>query len=171
MNTMQDLREEVASRMHETLHGREIDEYENRVQIEHMLGITPIGEEHKPKNENGTILDADHEFWEDWHKKSITGWTVRQKVETAVRSLHEDGFLRVTYPYGEDAEVAYVEVDDLGADDTSQVIVTCDYCGEVVAGRVSISKAGIHPYTAELHVNCPECGNESTYIAGFTENE
>ncbi|AGM11420.1 hypothetical protein M199_gp246 [Halogranum tailed virus 1] len=157
MNTMEDLREEVAVRLRRVLHGQEIDMFENEVRIPHMLGITPIGETHDPKNEEHTLLDAEHEFWDDWHDEIVTGYTVNKKIETAIRSLQEDEVFRIMYPYGKEAEVAYVEVDEIGRNTPMDNTTECQECGETVKGDVNIEPSGNH-YAIQMHVNCDECG-------------
>ena len=67
MNTMEDLRREVASRMRASLHGREIDMVEQVTpELPHMLGITPLNKIHDPKNEEMTLLDPQHHFWQQY---------------------------------------------------------------------------------------------------------
>lgn len=166
MNTMENLREEVAQRMRNTMHGKEIDHFENDVRMEHMLGITPIGEDHHPSAESDTILDADHPFWDDWHEDTISGFSVRQHVQTAIRSLKDDDLLKVTYPYGEEAEIAYVEVETPSDDFVDNV--ECKECGAVVDADLSIDGDMRAFYFVNLEVDCPECEFAGVYETELT---
>jgi len=157
MNTMEDLREEVAVRMRRAMHGQEIDTFESDVQIPHMLGITELGETHSTSDEEHTILDEEHEFWQDWHDDVVTGYVVTEKIETAIRSLREDNVLRITYPYGKEAEIAYVEVDEIGRNANMDNTTECTSCGERVTGDVSIEPSGSH-YSIDMKLECENCG-------------
>lgn len=158
-NTMLDLKEEVQTRLRNALHGREIDERANDVRLPHMLGITPIGKVHDPKNEDMTLLDPEHPFWSSYHEDVSTANEVVEKVETAVRLLKEDGAFRITYPYGEDADISYTEVDDVRQ--KSSYTVLCDSCDGIASASLDIEHRG--SYTIVVDIFCEDCGNISTH--------
>lgn len=125
---MYDLRQEVAKRMREAMHGKEIDMVEGvRPQLPHMLGITQLDEVHDPFNEEGTLLDPSHGFWQSYDGTVKTRNKLTRKVKTAIHSLKQDDYLRMTYPYGEEAEVVYVEVDV-----PENEHIHCPNCGEPI---------------------------------------
>lgn len=159
---MEDLREEVAVRLRRVLHGQEVDMFENEVRIPHMLGITPIGETHSPKDEEHTILDANHEFWEEWHDDIVTGYTVNKKIETAIRSLREDDIFRITYPYGKEADVAYIEVDEIGRNAPLDNKTDCAECGNSITADVEIAEKNGH-YSIRMSLDCDECDFTGLY--------
>jgi len=161
MNSMEDLREEVAVRMRRVLHGQEIDTFKSDVQIPHMLGITELGERHVEENEEHTLLDPSHEFWDAWHDDDVTEYIVNEKIQTAIRSLREDETLRVTYPYGTEAEIAYVEVDEIGRNTVLDNTTDCIECGESVQSDMSVEKTG-KSYAVVLSVEC-DCGFSGVY--------
>lgn len=167
MNTMEDLREEVAVRLRRVLHGQELDMFENEVRIPHMLGITPIGKTHDPKDEEHTILDADHAFWEEWHDDIVTGYTVRKKIETAVRSLREDDIFRITYPYGKEAEVAYIEVDEIGRNAQLDNTTTCANCGASIKADLEIVESN-GQYSIRMTLDCDACDFSGLYERHMT---
>lgn len=160
VNTMEDLRREVATRLRNTLHGREIDMIEHKKpRLPHMLGITPIGKIHDPQNEEMTLLDARHQFWSEY-EKPISDKAARQELETAVRSLREDDIFRMTYPYGEEAEVVYCEVDELTTDDNIQT--SCQECGANLDAQPDL----VHnssSYYISVSLDCDECGFSGTF--------
>lgn len=163
MNTMKDLRKEVASRLRNSLHGREIDMIEEvRPRLPHMLGITPLNKVHDPQNEEGTLLDTDHQFWQDWHKSVETKAEASRNIETAIHSLSEDGVFRMTYPYGEEAEIAYVEVDKIESDDTNILQTSCKNCDTLVRTVPNLLQKGKH-YYINVTVDCPECEFSGTF--------
>jgi len=113
LNTMKDLREEVTARLKETLDGREIDMMEPpKTRVPHMLGITDLGEQHDPQNEEGTLLDVGHPFWQRYDADIMTKAQVTEKIVTAIKTLKEDNIFQMTLPYGESGDVYYIEVDD-----------------------------------------------------------
>lgn len=161
MNTMADLREECAIRLRDTLHGREIDMLENTVQTPHMLGITPIGAIHTDKVERGTLMDPQHQFWQDFEEDIRTIGEVHRKIESAIRSLRKDDVFRMTYPYGEEADIVYCEVDEMGNRGATLLPTTCHGCGESIEVPLEL---GYEPgynesghYSMEVEINCPHC--------------
>lgn len=162
MNTMADLRERCATRMRKALHGREIDTLENSVQIPHMLDITPIGAIHTRKVEEGTIMDPDHRFWQEFEEGVKTEGSVRRKIESAIRSLRKDDIFRMTYPYGEEADIVYCEVDEMGDRGTPLLPTTCHDCGESIEVPLELNYREGHDnrgtYTLDANLDCPHCG-------------
>lgn len=163
---MADLREEVATRLRNALHGREIDMMENRVELPHMLGITPIGKIHDPNNEDMTILDTKHPFWEDYHEDVRTPNAVSEKIQTAIRSLRRDDIFRMTYPYGEEAEVVYVEVDKMERE-SEQMTTECAECGETIDANLELRNAG-KSYILIANLDCPHCEFGGVYEEPMT---
>jgi hypothetical protein len=159
VNTMADLRVMVAKRLRESIHGREIDTMKTvDPRLPHMLGVTPIGQVHAPDNESGTIMDKNHEFWEDYEYNVKTDRDVHENIETAVRSLKEDDIFRITYPYGEEAEVIYCEVDELEENENTNMNMktSCKECGTDCYTEPSLSVLG-DSYCIKVTVDCPSC--------------
>jgi hypothetical protein len=167
-NTMSDLRREVASRLRETLHGREIDTMEKGMpEIEHMLGVVTIGAISTDKAENGTILDPDHDFWNSYHKDVDTKNAVEENIWTAMKSLFEDDVFRVTTPYGEDAGILYVEVDEISEDKNTQAMVTtCAECGASIQTEPEL-KMDYGQYRMVFDLDCRECEFNETVRKNF----
>jgi hypothetical protein len=165
VNTMADLREEVASRLRNSMHGREIDMMESvKPRVPHMLGITPLGKVHDPNNEEMTLLDTKHPFWQDYEGDVRTKNQVMEKIETAIRSLKEDNIFRMTYPYGEEAEVIYVEVDKLQPT-ANDMKTTCAECGSILTAQPNLSQDRGH-YYLKFSIDCPDCD----FSAVFEQN-
>lgn len=131
-NTMEDLRKEVATRLRETLHGREIDTMEKGMpEIEHMIGVVPIGAISTKECEKGTILDPHTDFWNDYEEDVKTKGKVKDKIATAMQSLEDDGTFDISWPYGEDGGIAYVEVDEY-EDRSNSMTTECRECGAII---------------------------------------
>ncbi len=168
VNTMADLRQEVASRLRNTLHGKEIDTYRNTAyrngnpELPHMLGITPLNKVHDPMNEDGTLLDTQHPFWQEYEEDISTLNEVKEKIETAIRSLKRDGVFRMTYPYGEEAEIVYIEVDRIQTEENSMK-TSCKECGTGVttAPSLVLIKGSYH---LKFSIDCPQCDFSGEYI-------
>ena len=129
VNTMADLRRQVALRLSNALHGRTIED-ETDVELPHMLGITPLGEMHEPKNEERTLLDPSFPFWDDYERDIDTLNKAREEIEKAIRLLREDGTFTKMYPF-EDEDVVYIEVDEVTESNSSDV--SCPECGSNLA--------------------------------------
>ncbi len=156
-NTMKDLRREVATRLQDTLDGREIDTMEKgQLEIEHMLGIVTIGAISTPKCESGTLLDPDHEFWQSYEHNINTRNAVEEKIITAMESLQDDGMFRVSSPYGDDAGILYVEVDTI--DETDDKLTTeCAECGEKIHTELNLQMY-YGTYRIVFDLDCTDCG-------------
>lgn len=163
MNTMDDLRQEVATRMRNAMHGREIDMFTERAEVPHMLGITPLGKTHDPRNEEQSLLDPSHHFWDEYHKDVQTMNKVNEEIQTAIRSLKKDDVFRMTYPYGEEAEIVYVEVDELGRE-TDVPCLQCDSMKTDVTRKVEQSG---NTYSSTLRVSCNECSFSGSFENRF----
>jgi hypothetical protein len=159
VNTMEDLRREVASRLRNSLHGREIDMMEHKPRLPHMLGVTPLREVHDPNNEEMTLLDTKHPFWQDFEGDARTRSQVTEKIETAIRSLREDDIFRMTYPYGQEADIIYVEVDPLT--ESSSWEADCHACNSTLSAEPSLERTAF-TYTLKFNASC-DCGFEKTY--------
>jgi hypothetical protein len=163
---MADLRQEVASRLRNSLHGREIDMMEGvRPELPHMLGITPLNKVHDPNNEKMTLLDTKHPFWKEYEEDVTTLGQVKQKIETAIRSLKEDGVLQMTYPYGEEAEIIYVEVDRL-SNNTNNMKTACAECGNRVTTAPKLIQNNGYYYIS-FSIECDECGYSSKQMTNL----
>jgi hypothetical protein len=166
MNDMSDLREEVAVRMRQTLHGKEIDMFDADVRIPQMLGIVPIGNTSSSEDEEHTLLDPSHEFWDDYHDDVESVYDVYEKVRTAIESLEEDGILRITYPHGKEAEIAYVEVDEIGRNAPLATTTDCADCDESIKPEITIRESGGY-YFLRMNLSC-ECGYSTIQEMKFT---
>lgn len=156
VNTMADLREEVASRLRNSMHGREIDMMESvKPHVPHMLGITPLGKIHDPQNEEMTLLDTKHQFWQDYEEPVTTKNKVMEKIQTAIRSLKEDDIFRMNYPYGEEAEVIYVEVEKLHPS-SNTIKTTCAECGAIISTQPDLVEQNGH-YRMRFSLDCHKC--------------
>lgn len=113
MNTMRDLRELLVERMKETIDGREFDMEERQIRVPHMIGVTPTDTIHNRGTEDGTLLDVQHEFWQNYEKDIRTKSQLQERIRNALHTLSEDGTLNIIYPKGREAGIVYVEVDDL----------------------------------------------------------
>lgn len=154
-NTMADLRREVANRLRDTLHGREIDTIEGQMpELPEMLGVVPIGVRSTVAAEKGTLLDHNHSFYDDYYKSVETKRAAHDEIQTAVQSLKDEGVLNIMEPYGSDAGIFYVEVEDL--DDTTGLDTTCAECEERVTAEPDIVRRGKR-YELRYHIDCPAC--------------
>lgn len=170
MKDMQDLREEVATRMRAAMHGREIDYYGKEATYPQMLGIVEFGEKSSSKKEEGTLLDPEHEFWEEWHEDLVTGYSVKQHIQTAIRSLKDDGIFRVSYPYdseGREADTAYVEVDEIGHNALLDTTVPCEDCGSLTQAQCTITYDD-ERYRLRMVIDCDDCEQSGVYSIGFS---
>lgn len=165
-NTMADLRREVAKRLRDTLHGREIDTMEKGMpELPHMLGIVTIGAISTHKATKGSLLDCDHEFWNAYYEEVKTDGKARREIESAVRSLKEDGVFRTSTPYGEEAGIWYCEVDDVD-EEPNRMVTVCTECGESIPTEPKIDHT-YGRYTLQFTLDCPECDFNDTYKANL----
>lgn len=160
---MQDLRREIVSRMKKTIHGKQLDMFRYDVELPHMVGVTPVGETHFTPNEDGTILDPRHEFWESYYTTVTTERSVRDEMEAAIRSLKADGTLKITWPYTEEAEIAYVEVNDVpelrGISQTE-----CVECEANIDTELDVVRKH-NQYYIQTTIDCPECEFSGVYVS------
>jgi len=156
VNTMADLREEVATRLRNSLHGREIDTMDSVTPaVPHMLGITPLGKVHDPNNEEMTLLDTKHPFWQEYEDDVRTANAITEKIETAIRSLKEDGIFTITFPYGEEADIMYCEVEKLEPSN-SNMKTTCENCDALITTQPNLVLDSGH-YYLNFSLDCEEC--------------
>lgn len=160
MTTMADLRRECVTRLRETLHGRNIDMLEKNVTTAHMLGIVPIGVRSNHEVEEGTLLDPEHEFWSDFEEDVNTKGKAKRQIESAIRSLKKEDVLRMTYPYGEDADIVYCEVDELGEADDVLLPTTCAECEHTIDAELSLEYGD--SYSLQANIDCPHCEFDSS---------
>jgi len=166
MNYMNDLRTEVATRLRETLDGKEVDMLEEDILVEHMLGITPIGESVTESDVEDTLLDKNATFWQRWHDSIHTEYDIRKKISSTIKSLMEDDILNILYPYGKDAEIAFIEV-NWPADSTVSIQTTCNSCESTVEASLSLTPVK-HSYNMVVAVTCENCGKDALYESNMT---
>lgn len=163
-NDMEDLRREVQRRLYETLHGKEIDMMEGVTpHIPHMLGITSLNAIHTHHSEEGTLLDPSSDFWENYEEDIETKSAAARKIQTAIRSLKDDGLFEMTWPYGKEADIAYCEVEPVDNQDTDILIESpCPECGEILDPEPSLNITTGSGHL-KLSVKCDECQFTATY--------
>lgn len=150
------LNEYVRQRLHETLNGREIDMFHETCEVPHMIGVTPIGEPHSRSKEDETILDPDHSFWEKHSENALTRREIAHKIERSIRILREKDVLELYYPYGEEADIVYVEVDGSPS-------IECLDCGsrETYSDQRTIPSGDA--YELVIEVDCLDCEFSGEY--------
>lgn len=153
-NDMYDLRREVASRLRNSIHGKEIDMLDGPTpRMSHMLGITPLSEEHDPKYEERTLMDPQHHFWAEYEEEIRTKNQALRKLQTAIRSLREDDTFRMLYPYGEEADIVYCEVDEL---DSDKIETNCPECDALLKTEPTLDLS-THSGFLKFSLDCDEC--------------
>lgn len=111
-NTMTDLHREVQHRLYETIDDREMNMVEGpKPRIPHMLGITSMNAIHTRYAEEDTLLDPDHQFWQEYEDEINTKSAATRRIESAIRSLKQDNIFEITYPHGEESDIVYCEVE------------------------------------------------------------
>lgn len=156
VNTMADLRQEIATRLRNSLHGREIDTMDTVTpRVPHMLGVTPLGKVHDPNNEEMTLMDTQHPFWQEYEEDIRTKNKLMEKIETAIRSLKEDNIFKITYPYGEEADIMYCEVEKLSSTN-NDIKTTCKECGALLTTQPDLVENDGY-YHLSFSIDCPEC--------------
>lgn len=153
---MDDLRREVAKRLRISLHDRTLPK---NTKLPKMLGITPHNKIHDPNNEDGTILDISHPFWEDYHKNIRTYSEVEGEVYSAIDSLKDDGIFRLT----EDGDEYYCEV-DMVKEQTNfmKLHTTCKECGADLYTSPNLDQDSGY-YNLMFSMNCPNCEFSGVY--------
>jgi predicted nucleic-acid-binding Zn-ribbon protein len=169
MNTMKDLRREVRERLHDTLDGKEIDMMDGPTpRLPHMIGVTSLGAIHTHHSEDGTLFDPDHEFWQEYEEEVNTPGKCKRKIESAVRSLKEDDIFRMTYPYGEEADIVYCEVtptdNSIDVEPNHTLQTSCPECETELHPSPSLD---LHTGSGRIKVsvNCDECEFSAMYEA------
>lgn len=148
--------EYVRQLLKETLDGREIDMMHHEIETPHMIGVSPIGSSHSRSNEHDTILDPQHSFWEKASQNPSSRREIREKVERSIRILKEKDVFRVLYPYGEEAEVVYTEVDGPPG-------VECAECGSTETySRDRIECIG-ESYAYVFRIDCLSCDYDGVF--------
>lgn len=166
-NTMADLRREVARRLRDTLHGKEIDTLERGTpELEHMLGIVTLGAISTEKAEKGTLLDTDHTFWKSYYRDVDTENGIRKEIKTAMQSLKDDGVFRVSAPHGEDAGILYVEVGDID-EKPNRMITACAECGARIPTEPELN-VSYGRYSLIFNLDCSECDFERKVGSAMT---
>jgi len=165
---MADLRREVAKRLKETLHGKEIDTIQKGMpETPHMLGIVTIGAISTDKAISGSLLDCTHEFWDSYYKDINTNGGVRQEVRSAIQSLKEDGVLEISTPYGEDAGIWYCEVGNID-ESQNRMRTVCRECGSQIPTEPDLSHDYGH-YRVQFTLDCPDCDFSAQFGTHLTK--
>jgi len=165
---METLREYVGRQLRDTLHGKEIDMMQAvKPRLPHMLGLLEIGEVIGPSDVDGSILDPTHEFWDNYYKEVNTRNKAEEEVISAVESLKADGLFRMSYPYGEEGGIVYVEVErpELYSErvaGNNSITTPCKECGQTLrtAPRLVLYSDSYH---IKFSLNCDECGFDESY--------
>lgn len=137
--------------------------------IEHMLGVVTLGAISTPECEKNTILDHNHEFWNDYYKPVNTSNGVRSEIRTAMESLKEDEIFRITEPHGPDAGILYVEVEDI-SDSGSNITAPCADCGTTIETTADMTLSD-GQYSLVFEIDCPACGFSAVTENDFITNE
>lgn len=166
--TMETLREQVGRQLRDALHGKEIDMMQPvPPRLQHMLGLLDIGEVVGPKHIDDSILDSRHEFWDDYYKEVNTRNAAKEEVISAIESLKADGLFRISYPYGEEGGIVYVEVEDpdqysMMTGKNNSIMTSCKECGHTLrtAPRLVLYNDYYH---LKFSLKCGECGFTGEY--------
>jgi hypothetical protein len=129
-------------------------------ELPHMLGIVTIGAISTDKAIKGSLLDVNHEFWESYYEDVNTQTAVKNEIESAIRSLKEDGVFRVSTPYGDDAGIWYCEVGDID-EDPNRMVTVCTECGSSIPTEPEL-KHSYGRYSLVFDLDCPDCDFERT---------
>jgi hypothetical protein len=172
--TMEELREYTGRRLRDAIHGREIDMMKPvRPHLPHMLGLCDIGEVVAPRVIDGSILDSRHEFWDDYYKEVNTRNKAKSEVISAIESLKADGLFRMSYPYGEDGEIIYVEVDDpdqysIRCRQNNSITTHCKECNHTLRTSPDLVLYNNY-YHLRFSVACDNCGFTGNYSRKFIQ--
>ena len=165
-NTMKDLRREVQKRLHNTLDGKEIDMMKGVTpETPHMIGVTSLNAIHTHHSEDGTLLDPTIEFWQEYEEAVNTKSKAEEKIQSAIRSLKEDDVFSMTYPYGEEADIVYCEIDPVERkESTSNTILKspCPKCGTEIQTS-PLLELGTGSGFIKVSVDCEECDFSGSY--------
>lgn len=162
-NTMVDLRRVVAQRMRNALHGREFDVLEEDISVEEMLGICDVNGDSPYISES--LLDPDHEFWDGWYEDVYSIRSAESKIESAIRSLKADGHVDIIEPYGDEADIIYVEVEV--PERTNTKAVECPACNRVATVEQRFSNVTNSQLQTQYEMNCTNCGETNIYERSF----
>lgn len=145
-----DLKEVVTKRLNESVDGEEVDTLRQDVRIPHLLGITPLGTAHDRSNEEDTLLDPNHSFWNEYDENVSSRRDAVANIDRVLRLLRKEGTLEILYPYGEEADIVYIEVDgDTGTE--------CAECGSIETATRTWHEVAGNQYVYVLQVSCQEC--------------
>lgn len=143
--------------MRAALHGREIDMVEQvKPRLPHMLGITPLGKVHDPNNEEMTLLDPQHHFWNEYEEDITTKRATAEKIQTAIHSLKKDDLFRMTYPHGEEAEIVYIEVEKPSVTEETTIQTSCKNCSHDLTAQPNLLLDNGR-YYLRFSLDCPDC--------------
>jgi len=161
---MKHLRQEVQKRLHETLDGRRFDLMEWSPRLPNMLGICPIKATCSPEDKRGTLLDPNIGFWNKYEGRDVfTKRHAEEEVQSAITSLKEDGLFRLTYPYGEEGDIVYCEVEPVERNDASiQIESPCPECGAELDTSPNLELTTGSGYL-NISVECRDCSFAGEY--------
>jgi L-fucose mutarotase/ribose pyranase (RbsD/FucU family) len=95
-----------------------------------------------------------------------TEYDIRKKISSTIKSLMEDDILNILYPYGEDAEIAFIEV-NWPSDSSVTIHTTCSNCGDIAEASMSLTPVK-NSYNLIASVSCENCGNDALYESNMT---
>ena len=156
-----DLKEIVKKRLQQSVDGKEVDTLRQDVRIPHLLGIAPLEGAHDRSNEEDTLLDPNHSFWSEYDETVSSRREALSHIDRVLRLLRKDGTLEIMYPYGEEADIVYIEVD--GSTETK-----CVECGSIETATSTWHEAAGDQYVYILEVQCQECGFTGEYETPLT---
>jgi hypothetical protein len=163
MNTMQDLKFQVAQQIDETIGGHMFDLTEENLTVSQMIGIDPIDRETEKYKTEETILDPHHSFWESWYDGRVSQFNTFELVEAAIHLLVKDETVIITDVYEEDSDLVYVEV-NIDNKPPVYTSATCDSCGNKARAKISFLPASAN-YMLRMELHCDNCNNDGVYTA------
>jgi len=157
----EDLRKEVAHRLRRAIHNETFDMLDPiPVQIEHMLGITPLGSVVPQSARDDTILDPHHWFWQAYHDDGVNSTEVENLITDTISWLEEENILQIEEDETTD-HYYNVCVDMYPQETTDREQTTCIECGGVA--DVSHSIEGDAQYMSVYEIVCTKCGASGIY--------
>lgn len=145
------LKKFLHNRLRETIHGNEFDMVTDKIDIEMMMGVE-YGE---------GILSVSHELWDTYPEPIETHDDIERAISMVVRTLKADGTITTTFPYGEEAEIIYCEVEKPETNDDS-ISVECASCDAYASAETVYVPEG-NTYKLKLTVSCSFCGHNGSY--------
>lgn len=95
MNTIEDLECVVAEKLRNAIDGETFGSDDEHIRLPQMLGIVDVGEPAHTDSIDGTLLDAEHEFWDDYVMDINGRLAAADEVDRATRRLSNKGVLTI----------------------------------------------------------------------------